>query len=73
MAQLFASGNVTFLRVEGETVTAGYEFDADESETEEIARGEMIEILEAWRDAIIAAGGAHGPESMPPDAPPIVV
>lgn len=60
----FASGNVTYLRLDRDRVVAGYEFDPDEDEAETLPVEEFLALLAEWRRLIIEAGGASGDEAM---------
>jgi hypothetical protein len=59
----FASGNVTYLRVAGDRVVAGFDFDPDEAEAESVPLADFLAVLAAWRERVIEAGGASGEEA----------
>jgi hypothetical protein len=61
--EAFASGNVTYLRVEGDKVLAAYEFDAPGECEESMPVVEFLNLLEEWRGAVIEAGGVSGAEA----------
>jgi hypothetical protein len=65
----FASGNVTYLRLDGDRVVAGYDFDPAEAETDSISLEEFLRLLAAWRTEVVDAGGATGKDAIPPVDP----
>lgn len=67
-----ASGNATYLRLDGDHVVAAYGFDPDEQEGESLPVDEFVSLLKEWRRLVIDAGGvsgraaAHRSEERPP-------
>ncbi len=61
----FATGNVTYLRLEGNQVIAGYDFDTEEDDAESMPLSAFHQLLQQWRDAVIEAGGSYGEEAIP--------
>ena len=59
----FASGNVTYLRLDGDRVVAGYDFDRDEENADALTFEEFLDLLSAWRERVTEAGGVSGPEA----------
>lgn len=59
----FASGNVTVFSVIDDRVHASLEFDDERSETESVTVGDFFDLLDAWRQRVIAGGGVHGDEA----------
>jgi hypothetical protein len=59
----FASGNVTYLRLDGNRVVAGYDFDPDEENADTLMLEEFLNLLAEWRERVKEAGGASGPEA----------
>ncbi len=45
----FASGNATYLRLDGDRVVAAYDFDPEEQEGESLPLDEFLSILTEWR------------------------
>jgi hypothetical protein len=56
----FASGNATYLRLDGDHVVAAYDFDPDEREGESLPLGEFLSLLNEWRRRVVEAGGVSG-------------
>lgn len=56
----FASGNATYLRLDGDRVVAAYDFDPDEEGGESLPLDEFVSLLNEWRHLVIDAGGASG-------------
>jgi hypothetical protein len=56
----FASGDVTYLRTDGQTVIAALDFDEDEATCESINVVSFIRVLAEWREHVIASGGVSG-------------
>jgi hypothetical protein len=56
----FASGNATYLRLDGDHVVAAYDFDPDEREGELLPLGEFLSLLNEWRRRVVEAGGVSG-------------
>jgi hypothetical protein len=56
----FASGNATYLRLDGDRVVAGYDFDPDEREGESLPLVEFLRLLNEWRRRVIEGGGVSG-------------
>lgn len=56
----FASGNVTFLRLNGDAVVAAFDFDPEGGDVEEIPLEDFLALLKEWRKRVIDAGGTHG-------------
>jgi hypothetical protein len=56
----FASGNVTYLRTDGRTVIASFDFDEDETTRESIDVVSFVRVLAEWREQVIASGGVSG-------------
>lgn len=63
--EVFASGNVTYLRLEGDRVIADDEVEEHEEHAEAIAVDDFVSLLERWRQVVIEAGGAIGGEARP--------
>ncbi len=63
-AEPFASGNVTYFRLDGEQVVAGYEFDAEENDAESLPAEDFLRILEEWKLVVVEAGGVSGAAAM---------
>jgi hypothetical protein len=61
----FTSGNVTYLRVEGDRVVARYDFDPDDAEGDSIPLHDFLDLLADWRQAVLNAGGASGTYAEP--------
>lgn len=59
----FASGNVTYLRLEGSRVVVGYDFDPDEENAASLTLEDLLEFLAEYRQRVIDAGGASGSEA----------
>jgi hypothetical protein len=60
----FASGNAWYLRLEGDSVIAASDYDEPrEVHTESMPVEEFERLLVAWRNHVIAAGGASGSEA----------
>lgn len=67
----FATGNVTYLRLDGDRVVAGSDFDPDDAEhTESIPVSEFAALLDAWRQRVIESGGTSGDAAALLDEPP---
>ncbi len=64
-AEPFASGNVTYLRLEGNQVVAGYDLDPEEEHADQIPLEAFLRLLGDWKQRVVAAGGATGPAAMP--------
>ena len=65
----FASGNATYLKVEGDRVVAGYDFDDEEAEGDSIPLQDFLNLLADWRQTVVDAGGATGTDAEPPVNP----
>ena len=63
IAAPFASGNVTYLRTDGEVVIAAFDFDPQEEEAESVTVHEFVDLLARWRDRVIEGGGASGADA----------
>lgn len=61
----FASGNVTWLRLDGAHIVAGYDFDPDEQEGDSIPLLDFLDLLAEWRKLVVQAGGASGAAAEP--------
>jgi hypothetical protein len=61
----FASGNVTWLRLDGTHIVAGYVFDPDEQEGDTIPLHDFLDLLRQWRKLVVQAGGASGAAAEP--------
>jgi hypothetical protein len=61
----FATGNVTWLRLDGDSVVAGYEFDPDEQGGDSIPLNDFLVLLAEWRKVVVEAGGASGAAAEP--------
>jgi hypothetical protein len=51
----FASGNVTYLRVDGQRVVAAYDFDPDEKDAASLPFGDFLALLSEWRLRVVDA------------------
>ena len=56
----FASGNVAYLRLQGNDVIAGYDFDEDQGVVSSMPGEDFLTLLNDWRERVIAAGGTSG-------------
>ncbi len=61
----FVSGNITYLRVQGDLVIAAYDFDPEESEAESMPLSVFLGILGQWRTEVLAS--RHGAGEVLPD------
>jgi hypothetical protein len=66
LVEPFASGNVTYLRLEGDRVIAGYDFDTRAAETDWIPLDLFLQILDEWKNLVEEERGATGQAAMPP-------
>jgi hypothetical protein len=57
-AEPFASGNVTYLRLDGDEVIAAFDFDPAEIDAESMPLESFLRALREWRGRVIEAGGA---------------
>lgn len=58
-----ATGNVTYLRLHGDVVIAGYDFDAEEIDAASMPVEEFLALLSEWRTRIIESGGVSGQDA----------
>jgi hypothetical protein len=65
LVEPFATGNVTYLRLEGDRVVAGYEFDGNEDEAESLPLEAFLRLLAEWKNTVIDAGGVSGSAARP--------
>lgn len=63
VADPIASGNITYLRLHGSVVVAGYDFDPEEVNAASMPVEEFLALLFEWRTRIIEAGGASGADA----------
>jgi hypothetical protein len=63
LTEPFASGNVTYLRLQGDEVVAAFDFDPDEGEADSIPLDDFLALLREWRRRVVDAGGASGVEA----------
>lgn len=59
----FASGNATYLRLDHDRIVAAFDFDPEEEDTESLSVDDFLAVLAEWRQRVIDAGGASGPEA----------
>jgi hypothetical protein len=64
LAAPFASGDAWYLRLEGDTVVAASDYDEPrEGHSETMPLEKFLDLLAAWRDRVIGAGGVSGSEA----------
>lgn len=63
-AEPFAEGNITYLRLVGDEVVAGYDY-APEQEGDQVKAEDLLKLLSSWREATIALDAASE-ERLPP-------